>query len=142
LKASFGYLKHKSKTLEFTQQHFWTPSSFWVKIHFDPMIGWKGLNKINVYKIYNIQFLNGHGASCLWFMKHYQQNKIEKIMYCPSINSPPLWYGNGFFQFFKNYAFIIKQMQKKHIFWMKFHPKILHLKIFLDLIDVYQYHTL
>jgi len=29
---------------------------------------------------------------------------------------------------------------KKHIFWMKFHPKILNLQMVFDLIHVYQYH--
>jgi len=56
-----------------------------------------------------------------------KQNHFEKIMQCPSIKSLPLWYGNGFFLKKRYYyAFIIKQMKKKHIFWMKFHPKTLN----------------
>jgi hypothetical protein len=51
--ASFGYLKHNQKTLKFAQ-HFWTHNSFWVQIHFDPMIKWGGLNQINVHKVYNL----------------------------------------------------------------------------------------
>jgi len=60
------------------------------------MIRWGGLNKINVHTIYNLQFFNGHKASCLWFIKHYQTKKTEKIMQCPFIKSPPLWYGSDF----------------------------------------------
>jgi hypothetical protein len=29
--------------------------------------------------------------------KTIKQKKIEKIMQCPSIKSPPFWYGSGFF---------------------------------------------
>jgi hypothetical protein len=53
-----------------------------------------------------------------------KQKKIEKIMQCPFKKSPPLWYGSGFFLKIRYYyAFITKQMQIKHIFWMKFDPK-------------------
>jgi hypothetical protein len=54
------------------------------------------------------------------------KKQFEKIMQCPSIKSPPLWYGNGFSP--KNMTLLlhVKQMQKKHIFWMKFHPKTLN----------------
>jgi len=52
--ASFGYPKHKLKTLEFAQQQFWTQCSFSVKIHFDPMVRWGRLDKINVHRIYNL----------------------------------------------------------------------------------------
>jgi hypothetical protein len=63
-------------------------------------------------------------------------------MQCPTIKSLPLWYGSGFLLKIRYYyAFITKQMQKKHIFWMKFHPKNLKFKIVLNLIHVYQYHT-
>jgi hypothetical protein len=59
-----------------------------------------------------------------------KKRKIEKIMQCPFIKSLPLWYGNGFFLKLKYYyAFITKQMQKKHIFWIKFHPKNLISKL-------------
>jgi hypothetical protein len=51
--ASFGYLKHKLKTLVFAQ-HFLTQNSFWVKIQFDPTVRWGGLDKINVHIIYNL----------------------------------------------------------------------------------------
>jgi hypothetical protein len=36
------------KTLKFAQQHFGIQSSLWVKINLDPMVRWRGLNKINV----------------------------------------------------------------------------------------------
>jgi hypothetical protein len=55
-----------------------------------------------------------------------KQKKIEKIMQYPSIQSPSLWYGSGFFlKVGYYYAFIIKQMQKTH-FSMEFHPKTLN----------------
>jgi hypothetical protein len=42
-----------------------------------------------------------------------KQKKIEKIMQCPSIKSPPFLYGSGFFLKIKYYyAFITKQMPK------------------------------
>jgi hypothetical protein len=48
-------------------------------------------------------------ASCLWFMKHYQK-KIEKIMQCPSIKSPPFWYGSDFLPKKRHYyAFIVQK---------------------------------
>jgi len=49
--TSFGYSKQKKKTLESTWQHFGTQSSLWIKINLDPMVRWRGLDKINVYKI-------------------------------------------------------------------------------------------
>jgi hypothetical protein len=47
------------------------------------------LDKINVDKLYNIHLFNGHKASCLWFMTHYQTKKKEKIIQCPPIKSSP-----------------------------------------------------
>jgi len=51
---SFGYFKHKGKTLKFAWQHFEAQSSFWVKINFDPMVKWRGLDKTNVHTIYKL----------------------------------------------------------------------------------------
>jgi hypothetical protein len=51
---SFDYLKHKQKNLEFAWQHFEIQNSFWIKINFDTMVRWKGLDKINVHEIYNL----------------------------------------------------------------------------------------
>jgi hypothetical protein len=54
-----------------------------------------------------------------------KQKKFEKIMQRPSKKSLLFLYGSGFFLKIRYYyAFIIKQMKKKHIFWMKFHQKI------------------
>jgi len=42
-----------------------------------------------------------------------KQEEIEKIMWCPSIKCPLLWYGSGFFLKGRYYyAFIAKKMQK------------------------------
>ncbi len=42
-----------------------------------------------------------------------KQKEIEKIMQCPSIKSPPLQYGNGFFLKGRYYyASIAKKLQK------------------------------
>jgi len=41
-------------------------------VKFDPMVEWRRLDKINVHKVYNVHFFNGHGAPCLWFIAHYQ----------------------------------------------------------------------
>jgi hypothetical protein len=68
--TSFGYPKHKQKALEFAWQHFGTQNSFWIKVTIDPIIKWKGLDKINVHRLYNLHFFDHHKASCLWFMKH------------------------------------------------------------------------
>jgi hypothetical protein len=69
--VSFGYFKHKQTNLEFAQKHFVTQSLIWVKINFDPTARGGGLDKINIHKVYNLQFFNDHRTSCLWFMKHY-----------------------------------------------------------------------
>jgi hypothetical protein len=47
--ASCDYSKHKKK---FAWQHFGIQSSFWIKINLDPKIKWKGLDKINVHRVY------------------------------------------------------------------------------------------
>jgi hypothetical protein len=70
--ASFGYPKHKFKKFKFAQQHFW------IEIHFDPTIKWTWLDKININKVYNLQFFSSLRASCLWFMKHYQTEENWK----------------------------------------------------------------
>jgi hypothetical protein len=61
-----------------------------------------------------------------------QQKKIEKIMQWPSIKSPPLWYGGGF---------SLQNKCKKTHFLNGILSNILKFKIFLYLVDVYQYHT-
>jgi hypothetical protein len=60
-----------------------------------------------------------------------KQKEIEKILQCPSIKSPFLWYGNGFF--FKKryyYAFIVKQMHKNTFFECNFIQKLFIFKLF------------
>jgi hypothetical protein len=54
--ASSSYPKHKKKTLESTWRHFGTQNELRVKINLDPMVRWRGLDKINVHKIYNTFF--------------------------------------------------------------------------------------
>jgi hypothetical protein len=52
--TSFGYFKHKQKALEVAWQLFETQNSFWVKVNLDPRVKWKGLDKINVHRVYNL----------------------------------------------------------------------------------------
>jgi hypothetical protein len=57
------------------------------------MVRWGGLNKINVQKVYNLQFFSGHSATCLWFMKHYQEKENWKnnAMSIYKISSSLIW---------------------------------------------------
>jgi hypothetical protein len=94
--ASFGQPKHKQKNLEFAQQHFGTQSSLWVKINFDPMVRWGGLNKINIhtvywFSIYNFSMATRPHVCDSWNIT--KQKEIEKIMQSPSIKSRS---GSGF----------------------------------------------
>jgi hypothetical protein len=68
----------RRRKLECAWQHFGSQSSFWIKVKLDPMVRWRELDKINVHKIYNVHIFNGHGASCLWFMTHYQNKEKWK----------------------------------------------------------------
>jgi hypothetical protein len=68
--VSLGYFKHKQKTSNFTWQQFGIQSSLWIKINFDSMVIWKGLDKIYIY--INLHFFDDHKASCLSFMKPYE----------------------------------------------------------------------
>jgi len=49
---SFGYFKQKEKTLKFAWQNFEAQSSLGVKINFDPMVKWRGLDKTNVHIVH------------------------------------------------------------------------------------------
>jgi hypothetical protein len=52
------------------------------------------------------------------------KKKFEKILQCPFMKFPSLWYGSNFFLKIRYYyAFILEHMEKKHIFWMKFYSK-------------------
>jgi hypothetical protein len=54
-----------------------------------------------------------------------KQKKIEKVMQCPCIKSPTLWYGSGlFFKIKYYYAFITKQMPKNTFFEWNFIQKL------------------
>jgi hypothetical protein len=46
------------------------------------------------YIIYNFSVGIGLHVYDSWNIS--KQKKIEKLMQCPSIKSPPLWYGSGF----------------------------------------------
>jgi hypothetical protein len=55
--TSLAYRKHKQKNLEFAWQHFGAWSSFCIKINFDPMVKWRRLDQINIYRVCNYNFL-------------------------------------------------------------------------------------
>jgi hypothetical protein len=95
-----------------------------LKVHFDPMIRWKRLDKINVHRIYNLQFFNRHKAHVYGSWNITKQNKIEEIMQCPFIKFPTIWYGNDFFLKRNIIMHWILNKCKKPYFWMEFHPKI------------------
>jgi hypothetical protein len=93
----FGYHKQKQKALKFAWQHFG------IKVHFESkliLIQW--LDEENWIKFMYIQYIiysfsmaiKLHVCGSLNITK---LKKIEKKMQCPSIKSPPLWYGNVFF---------------------------------------------
>jgi hypothetical protein len=96
--ASFGYpIKHKQKTLEFAWQCLGTQISLWVKINCDPMVRWRGLDKINVlWKNITYNFFIATGPHVCGSWNITKQKKNEKIMQYPSIKYLPLWYGSGF----------------------------------------------
>ncbi len=50
----------------------------------------------------------------------------NNVMPCPSIKSPSLWYGSVFFLKKDNIMLSLLENEKKHIFWMEFHLKILN----------------
>ncbi len=99
----FGSFEH-----DFTQ---WFDEENWIK------------SMYTEYIIYN--FLVAIGLHVYDSSNNTKQKKIEKILQCPSIKSPLLRYGSGFF--FKNtyyYTFLIKQMQKNIFFEWNFIQKL------------------
>jgi len=77
------------------------------------MVRWRGLDKINVHKIYNVHFFNSHKAPCLWFMTlpnkkikyngHLENHLKKKLMvFFPKIRI--------------DCAFIAQKMQKTSFF--------------------------
>jgi hypothetical protein len=95
--TSFGWFKHKQKSLEFAQQHLE------LKIHFESKLiliqcldeeDW--IKSMYTQYITNIFSMATRSHVCdLWNIT--KQKEIGKIMQCPSIKSPSLWYGSGFF---------------------------------------------
>jgi hypothetical protein len=111
--TSFGWFKHKQKSLEFAQQHLE------LKIHFESkliLIQWLDeedwMKSMYTQYITNIFSMATRPHVCdLWNIT--KQKEIGKIMQCPSIKFPSLWYGSGFFlKIWYYYAFITKKMQK------------------------------
>jgi hypothetical protein len=81
------------------------------------MVRWRGLDKINVHRVYNLQFFSGHRPHVYDSWNITKQRKIENTMQCLSIKFPPLWYGSSFFlKIIYYYAFNTKQMQKNTFF--------------------------
>jgi hypothetical protein len=62
-------------------------------------------------------------------------------MQWPSIKAPPFCYGSGIFVKTNIIMHLLFKNAKNTFFLMKFHPKTLNLKMVLDLIHVYRYHT-
>jgi hypothetical protein len=69
----FDYFIHKKKTLKFIWHHFGIQNSLWVENNFDSIVRWKRLVKINIHRVYNLQFFDNHRASCLWFIENYKK---------------------------------------------------------------------
>jgi len=75
--TSFSYHKYKQKKFKFVCQHFGqTKSSIWVKIDLDSMVRWRGLDKINVYRVlFYIYFMTIRLHVCdLW-----NTTKLKKL---------------------------------------------------------------
>jgi hypothetical protein len=61
------------------------------------MVKWRGLDKINVHKYITYNFSTTKGPYVYDSWSFIKNIFFEKIMQCPPIKSPPIWYGNGFF---------------------------------------------
>jgi hypothetical protein len=70
--ASFGNPKHLQKTLNVHD------NILGLKVNIDSMVRLRGLNKINVHKVHNIQFFDGHSTSCLIVHKTLLKQKKLK----------------------------------------------------------------
>jgi dynactin complex subunit len=125
LMASFGYCKHKLKNFKICTTTFLNSKFILSQINFDSIVRWGGLDKINVHRIYNLQFSTAIGLHVYDSWNTIKQKKIEKIMQCPFIKSPSFWYGSGFFlKIGYYYAFTTKQMQKNIYFERNFIQKL------------------
>jgi len=94
---------------------------FEIKVHFESKLiliqrldkkDWIKLMYLE-YIIYSFSTTIGPNVCGAWNIT--KQMKIQKLIQCPSIKSPSLWYGNGFLKRKYYYAFIVKQMKKTHI---------------------------
>jgi hypothetical protein len=122
--TSFGWFKHKQKSLEFAQHlefkiHFeskliliqWLDEEDWIKSMYTQCI-------TNIFSM-----ATGLHVCDLWNIT--KQKEIGKIMQCPSIKSPSLWYGSGFvLKIWYYYVFITKKMQKNTFFKWNFIKKL------------------
>ncbi len=68
-----------------------------LKVHFELMLILRGLDKINIHTIHNLQFPIAIGPHVCGSSNITKQKEIEKIMQCPFTKSPLLWYGTGLF---------------------------------------------
>jgi len=75
---SFGYLKHMQRKLKFAWQRIGTQSSFWIKNDIDPIVRWRGLDKINVHTLCNLHFSNDHRPHVCGSWNITEQKKTEK----------------------------------------------------------------
>jgi hypothetical protein len=66
------------------------------------------------YITYSFSMAIGPHACDSWNIN--KQKEIEKIMQCPSIKSPPLWYGNGFF-LKGRYYYVFIFLKTQIFFW-------------------------
>jgi hypothetical protein len=67
---------------------FWNSKST-LSQNLDPMVRWRGSDKIDVPIIYNLQFFMAIKPHVYSSWNITKQKKIEKIMQCPFIKSFP-----------------------------------------------------
>ncbi len=134
-------LNIRKKTLECAWQHLGIQSSFWIKVKVDPMVRWRGLDKINVHKIYMMYIFSTtiRHVCGLWHITKPKKN--EKIIQCPPIKFLPFFKIMVFSENKSLLCIYCSRSTKQHIFWMNFQPKIKNFWMVLNLIYVYQYHS-
>jgi hypothetical protein len=105
----------------YPKQHFGFQSSLWVKINLDLIVRWNEWIKLMYIQCKNYNFSTAIGFHVCGSWNITKKNKIEKIMQCPSIKSPLLWYGSVFFLKRRYYyAFIIQKWKNYTIFQWNF----------------------
>ncbi len=119
-------LNIRKRTLECTWEHFETQSSFWIKVELDLMVRWRKLDKINVHKVYNVHLFNGHRASCLCSVTHYQTKEKWKnnTIHTYKIFSFFVFQGNGFFPQIRVIMHLLLKKCKNTFFEWIFNQKI------------------